>query len=164
MDQICDEVGLWPHAVLAGHAHSYQRFTRVRKDGTEIPYIICGNGGHNVQRISVPHGTVLRTPQIIVKKTRNEDGVTLENYDDRNYGYLRLIVNAEQLRIEYHPAADAAEAKTPDDSVTGDLHSRKRTTYTPNDLGFPKQALQDHQAGLAQKRRARWRQPKSVKA
>ena len=40
--------GTWPHAVLAGHAHSYQRFTRLRDDGTEIPYIICGNGGHNV--------------------------------------------------------------------------------------------------------------------
>jgi hypothetical protein len=51
MDAVCAETGIWPHAVLAGHAHSYQRFTRQRPDGTEIPYLVCGNGGHNVQKL-----------------------------------------------------------------------------------------------------------------
>jgi hypothetical protein len=49
--------------------------------------------------------------------------VTLENYDDQDFGYLRIIANPLQLRIEYHPAADGAEAKTPDDVVTVDLAS-----------------------------------------
>jgi hypothetical protein len=66
--------------------------------------------------------------------------VTLENYDDTDYGYLRITVDPHQLRIEYHPASDADQSKTPDDSVTIDLASRKRTTYTPNDMGFPAQA------------------------
>ena len=139
MDAICDEVGVWPHAVLAGHAHNYQRFTRLREDGTEIPYIICGNGGHNVQKLH-PKGGPLRTPQIIVSGGEHNDQVTLENYDDTDYGYLRITVDPHQLRIEYHPASDADQAKTPDDSVTIDLASRKRTTYTPNDMGFPAQA------------------------
>jgi Calcineurin-like phosphoesterase len=139
MDAICAETGIWPHAVLAGHAHNYQRFTRLRSDGTEIPYIICGNGGHNVQKLHGTGGTPLRTPQI-VQPAGHDDQVTLENYDDTDYGYLRLIVDAEQLRIEYHPASDSDQAKTPDDSVTIDLAARKRTTYTPNDMGFPKQA------------------------
>jgi hypothetical protein len=52
-------------------------------------------------------------------------GVTFENYDDTDYGYLRVIVNAQQLRIEYHPASDGTVAKTPDDSVTVDLKSRQ---------------------------------------
>jgi len=26
-----------------GHAHNYQRFTRTRADGTQIPYVVCGN-------------------------------------------------------------------------------------------------------------------------
>jgi hypothetical protein len=140
MDEICGEVGVWPHAVLAGHAHSYQRFTRHRSDGTEIPYIICGNGGHNVQKLKSVHGIPLRVPQILQSKTGNDDQVTFESYDDTNYGYLRLIVDSKQLRIEYHPASDGVQAKTPDDSVTIDLASRKRTTYSANDLGLPASA------------------------
>jgi len=139
MDQICAGAGVWPHAVLAGHAHSYQRFTRHRPDGTEIPYLICGNGGHNVQKLQAPGGVPLRTPQVLTAAA-GDDQVVFENYDDHNYGYLRLIVDPRQLRIEYHPASDGRTAKTPDDNVTVDLASRKRTTYTPNDLGFPKLA------------------------
>jgi hypothetical protein len=47
IDDICNETGVWPHAVLSGHAHNYQRFTRVHHN-TQIPYIIAGNGGHAV--------------------------------------------------------------------------------------------------------------------
>ncbi|MBV9511030.1 MAG: metallophosphoesterase [Caulobacteraceae bacterium] len=140
MDKVCEKVGIWPHAVLAGHAHSYQRFTRARSDGTEIPYIICGNGGHNVQKLHAQKGVALRTPQVI--STDDGDQVTFENYDDQDYGYLRVIVDPHQLRIEYHPASDGRTAKTPDDNVTVDLASRKRTTYTPNDLGYPQEAAQ----------------------
>jgi hypothetical protein len=139
MDEICQQSRVWPHAVLAGHAHNYQRFTRHRADGSEIPYIICGNGGHNVQKLN-PKGGPLRTPQIIQPAAAGDDQVTLENYDDTDYGYLRITVDPQQLRIEYHPASDADQSKTPDDSVTIDLASRKRTTYTPNDLGFPAKA------------------------
>lgn len=140
MDKICEEVGVWPHAVLAAHAHSYQRFTRQRPDGTEIPYIICGNSGHNVQRIR-PQGTdTLRAPQVVRPKTATDDQVTFDRYDDTNYGYLRIVVDAKQLRIEYHPASDGRTAKTPDDAVTIDLRSRRRTNYTANDLGFHKDA------------------------
>jgi len=63
--------------------------------------------------------------------------VTFENYDDTNYGYLRVIVSAQQLRIEYHPASDSVGVKTPDDSVTIDLKTRQQTVYSPNDLGLP---------------------------
>lgn len=142
MDKICDKVGVWPHAVLAGHAHSYQRFTRHRPDGTEIPYIVSGNGGHNVQKLRPGKNGTLRVPQVLQKKAASEDAVTFESYDDTNYGYLRLIVDPKQLRIEYHPASDGVSAKTPDDSVTIDLGSRKRTTYTANDLGLPTMAQQ----------------------
>ena len=141
MDAICKEAGVWPHAVLAGHAHSYQRFTRHRQDGTEIPYIICGNGGHNVQKLHAGRGGgPLRTPQTVVIKSATDDAVTFENYDDQNYGYLRVIVDPGQLRIEYHPASDGASAKTPDDSVTIDLAARKRTQYRANDMGYPQAA------------------------
>jgi Calcineurin-like phosphoesterase len=140
MDNICAEVGIWPHAVLAGHAHSFQRFTRHRSDGTEIPYIICGNMGHNVQKLRSLDGYTMRAPQTIQQKGAGEDEVTFERYDDMDYGYLRCVADAHQFRIEYHPASDGTHAKTPDDSVTIDLATRKRTNYVANDLGYPEKA------------------------
>jgi hypothetical protein len=159
MDEICGKAKVWPHAVLAGHAHSYQRFTRLRSDGTEIPYIICGNGGHNVTKLHKQNGIPLRTPQTLLPKTPADDGVTFENYDDTNYGYLRLIVDPQQLRIEYHPASDTVNTKTPDDSVTVDLKSRKRTMYTPNDLGYPDDARKVRDLHDAQAAKSRAHRP-----
>lgn len=140
IDTICQKVGVWPHAMLSGHAHNYQRFTRTRKDGTQIPYIVCGNGGHNLLPLTKKGNPALRTPQIIQESTAATDQVVLENYDDTNYGYLRIVATAEQFRIEYHPTSDGAEAKTPDDYVTVDLKSRKLTHYAANDLGWPQAA------------------------
>jgi hypothetical protein len=127
IDKICGETKVWPHAVLSGHAHSYQRFTRAHGQ-TQIPYIISGNGGHNVTRLSRGAQTI-RAPQPL-QVSGHADPVTLENYDDQDYGYLRIIVNAKQLRIEYHPASDGAAAKTPDDQVTIDLASRRIAHFT----------------------------------
>ena len=143
IDTLCDQIGVWPHAFLSGHAHNYQRFTRTRQsDGSQIPYVVCGNGGHNVQRLT-GHGAVpLRAPQVIQAAQRKVDQVVLENYDDQNYGYLRLIVSSQQLRIEYHPASDGPGTKTPDDAVTVDLPSRKLVHYEANDLGHPASAKQ----------------------
>jgi len=137
MDQVCKEVGVWPHAVLAGHAHNYQRYTRLRSDGTEIPYLVCGNGGHGLQKLKSADSGTVRAPQTLQQATATDDAVTFENYDDTDYGYLRVIADSKQLRIEYHPASDGAVSKAPDDSVTIDLASRKRTVYAANDLGLP---------------------------
>jgi hypothetical protein len=128
IDAICNQTGVWPHAVLSAHAHNYQRFTR-QHGQTQIPYIVCGNGGHGLTKLSRVGGTPLRTPQAL-QVTGHADKVTLENYDDQDYGYLRVVVTASQLRIEYHPASDGTAAKTPDDFVTVDLASRKLVHFT----------------------------------
>lgn len=141
MDAVCNAVGIWPHAVLAGHAHNYQRFTRTRGGGAQIPYLVCGNGGHNVTPLTGGSGAPpLRAPQIIQAAGNNSDQIVLENYDDQDYGYLRIVVTATQLRLEYHPASDGAGAKTPDDFVTVDLNSRKLVHFAASDLGRPKAA------------------------
>jgi hypothetical protein len=122
IDAVCNEAGIWSHAVLSGHAHNYQRFTR-HHGKTQIPYVICGNGGHALAKLTRKGASALRTPSPL-DVTGHADQVTLENYDDEDYGYLRIIVSATQLRIEYHPASDGTGAKTPDDIVTVDLASR----------------------------------------
>ncbi len=151
MDKICADVGVWPHAVLSGHAHNYQRFTRGHGD-MQIPYIIGGNGGHAIARLkrsrqaggaptnSAPSeksdgGSIYlppyRAPTVIQAAKHGKDLVQLENYDDQDFGYLRVVVTETQLRIEYHPATDGDAAKTPDDSVAVDLKTRKLAVPAP---------------------------------
>jgi hypothetical protein len=117
IDTCATNAGFWPHAVISGHAHNYQRFTRLN-GSTQIPYIIGGCGGHNVNSIQSGSNGAIRTP-IAVSST-----LTFESYDDTDYGYLRILVTAETLRIEYHPASDGAGTKTPDDVVTVNLQTR----------------------------------------
>jgi hypothetical protein len=137
IEKICRKVGVWPHAFLSGHAHSYQRFTRTRSDGTQMPYIVCGNGGHNHQPLGTLNGQTIRAPQIIQRAGRGNDQIALENYDDQDYGYLRVVITATQLRIEYHLASDGTSTKAPDDAVTLDLATRKIAHYDAKDLGHP---------------------------
>jgi hypothetical protein len=112
IDKVCTKAGYWPHAHLSGHAHNYQRFTRT-VNKYDIPYLVCGNGGHG---LSVIKGT-LRTPLNVAT------GLIFENYDDTDYGYLRIIVDSKQLRIEFHDAQVGQAFKTPSDAVTVDLAS-----------------------------------------
>jgi hypothetical protein len=138
IDEVCNEAGVWPHAVLAGHVHNYQRFTRTRRDGTQIPYVSCGNGGHNVQRLARKGEPPIRTPQVIQSAAANKDQVVFENYDDVNFGYLRVVATDAQLRIEYHAASDGPDSKSPDDFVTVDLAARKLGHFIATDQGRAK--------------------------
>lgn len=118
IDTCAQTAGFWPHAVLSGHAHNYQRYTRTT-GGIQIPYIVAGNGGHALARIRTDvNGKPIRTPYPI------DSTLSLASYDDTHYGYLRVIVNAQSMRIEYHPAPDSATTKTPDDAVTINLKTR----------------------------------------
>ena len=84
IDAACQAAGLWPDAVLSGHAHLYQRFSRsVSGLGRTIPYVVSGSGGFAAtppQSAAPPAGTTvgnytLVTPPII------------------DFGYLTLTVN-----------------------------------------------------------------------
>jgi hypothetical protein len=99
IDKICEETGVWPHAVLSGHAHNYQRFTRMRQ-AMQIPYIIAGNGGHAVARLkrepeaggpplesasdakkdgASRYVTPFRAPTVLQEAGKGKDLVRLEN-------------------------------------------------------------------------------------
>jgi len=130
IDAVCAETGVWPHAVLSGHAHNYQRFTRTL-DNRQTPFIVAGNGGHAIIGLTKRGMPALRTPANQDALSNGKDQVVFENYDDQGFGYMRIVVNQQQLRIEYHPASDGSRAKTPDDSVTVDLKSRQIVHYTP---------------------------------
>ncbi len=114
IDSACTAAGFWPHAVFSGHSHNYQRYTRT-VNNIQTPYLIAGCGGHSP--LSVMRGTY-RTPYKI------DDTLTLNSYDDTDYGYLRVVVNAQTLTIEFHPESDGGVTKTPNDTVTVNLATR----------------------------------------
>jgi hypothetical protein len=138
IDKVCAANGIWPHAFLSGHAHNYQRFTRTRSaDGTHIPYLVCGNGGHGLAKLAKHGDAILRAPQVIQAAGSSTDQVVLESYDDTHYGYLRIVVTQAQLRIEYHATSGGSSTKSPSDYVTVDLATRQIAHFAAPDLGRP---------------------------
>ena len=109
MDACFKSAAVYPHAVLSGHAHNYQRFTRI-EGARQTPFVVAGMGGHNSQ---APFGTMVSPPRppFTVGQFR------CDNYSP-NYGYLRVVVTQQQLRIEYHDATTGLSSKSPSDVVT----------------------------------------------
>ena len=117
IDSICEKAGVYPHAFLSGHSHNYQRYTRTFKFGgreIDVPFIVCGNSGHNVSALTrAKRGAPSQEPKngadvsyLDPKAKAGHTTVTLEKYDDRNSGYLRVSVDQHHLRIAFHETSD----------------------------------------------------------
>src|ERR1700722_19729733 len=85
----------YPDLILSGHVHNYQRFTRVvkgPKGQLEIPYLVAGAGGYT--KLGTLH-TVNGAPPKVPLSGGNS--LTLEQYDQKNFGFLRLEVSKTQI-------------------------------------------------------------------
>jgi len=133
IDTICQAQGVYPHAFLSGHAHNYQRYTRQLNFGGKnysVPFIVAGDGGFNVKSLVSPSGGVTPAPPVPGAQVNYLDpnpavkatGLTINQSDPTNYGYLRITVNSKQLRIEFHPLSSTG-ALLSIDSVVVDLAS-----------------------------------------
>jgi hypothetical protein len=136
IDTICKAQGVYPHAVLSGHAHNYQRFTRTIALGGknfEVPFIVCGDGGHNVNRlVMAKKGQPAQEPNfgqdvgyLEVKPAVTAKGLVLNHYDDINYGYLRITVNKTQVQFGFHQVGGGSIAQSRVDFATVDLASHQ---------------------------------------
>ncbi len=136
IDALCLDAGVYPHAFLSGHAHNYQRYTReLTFQGREldVPFIICGNGGHAANPLvqsrrgqpSLEPVNGSRVDYLDANPAVQATSLILEKYDDHNYGYLRISVNKEQLRIGFHQATDQSILQSRYDLVTVDLKSHQ---------------------------------------
>jgi hypothetical protein len=135
IDTICQDVGIYPHAFLSGHAHNYQRYTRsftFKKGKTDyqVPFIVCGNGGHNASPLVFQDDKHLEDPQpgsdvsyLESKPAFATNGLTIDYFDDFNFGYLRAMVDKNQLSITYTPTGTAGGIHP--DTVTVDLSSHR---------------------------------------
>jgi len=131
IDTICKSVGVYPHAVISGHAHNYQRYTRnltFNAKNYSVPFIICGDSGHNVTSlVQSSFGKKASEPADntdvsymdtngIVQST----GLALNRHDDRNSGFLRVHATATQLTFTFNPVPKSGAAPKPD-TVTVNL-------------------------------------------
>jgi hypothetical protein len=106
--------GRFPHAVLSGHSHNYQRFTR-ELSGRQIPYLVVGAGGmagYDLARVdaALPPGP----------------GVKLEHYNHRLPGFIRVTVTADRLKAEYFAVPGAGhegDLEASDDAFEVDLRA-----------------------------------------
>jgi hypothetical protein len=81
IDTAARAAGFWPDAVLSGHAHLYQRFTR-KVDGREIPYVVSGSGGFAA---TAPVGGLPKAPITVGEYTLVKQPIV-------EFGYLTVTV------------------------------------------------------------------------
>lgn len=106
LDNAFSNTGVVPDAVLTGHVHNYQRFTRGHSGGKKVPYIVAGAGGYwhlhwmqkEVSELSLP------------AKVPDRDDLVLEKYCDDHHGFLRIQVSPDCLTGEYYIAPNPHES------------------------------------------------------
>jgi hypothetical protein len=150
IDQCCSTAGIWPDLVVSGHAHLYERYTRTMKaDGRQIPYVVAGNGGY----YELPGlKTTASGAKPVAGQQTEPDGqgntITLDQYNDTQYGFLRITVDASSILVESLVVALTAQtsstnppATTVIDTFTVNL--AKHTVTTPSSVvraGAPKKS------------------------
>ena len=121
----------YPDLILSGHVHSYQRFTNVvqgPKGPLQIPYLVAGAGGYTkLGKLQLVNGAYPKAPLAVTSS------LTLEQYDQDNFGFLRLEVSKSQI-IGTYLSAPYSVGGTPAakvaDSFTVDLTKKTVKTGT----------------------------------
>jgi hypothetical protein len=100
----------YPNLILSGHVHNYQRFTYVvpgPKGPLQIPCVVAGAGGYvNLGKLQTINGAYPK-PNLSL-----ENGLTLEQYDQDNFGFLRLEVSKSQILGTYFSAPYSPSGQT----------------------------------------------------
>lgn len=92
----------YPHLILSGHVHNYQRFTTVvqgPKGQLQIPCVVAGAGGYTkLGKLQQVNGSYPKAPLDL------GNGLSLETYDQNNFGFLRLEVSKTEILVTYFSA------------------------------------------------------------
>lgn len=107
VDKIMDDTGFIPDAFLSGHVHGFELFFREYK-GYEIPYIICGTGGYNDDA---------HVKENIRLPVQYQNGFSLTQFFDFQYGYMRMTVDPAWLTVEYVGVGKRTSNALPQTSV-----------------------------------------------
>jgi len=120
LDAACQEAGLWPDAVLSGHAHLYQRFTRIAgPNKKQTPYVVAGSGGF---AITPPQAKLGPAPITVGDHTLEVDPIV-------KFGYLTVTCDGKTLCINFKSPASGGGVDVLD-SVCVDL--KRGTIVAPS--------------------------------
>jgi hypothetical protein len=130
IDTCCQAAGLWPDAILSGHAHLYQRFSRsVPGLGRTVPYIVSGSGGYAAtapQTASPAAGTTIGNYTLVTPPIVEFGYLTLEVDMSGATGSLSISyrsvtnpVRKDSVVVELAPAAAAASPGAKKAPATG---------------------------------------------
>jgi hypothetical protein len=105
LQQAFKDSGQRPDAIFSAHAHLYQRLNYRFADKTTMPCLVVGCGGHSpLEELFQPcDGTLESEPRMPpfppVKPGMFEfpegDSAEVEAFDDKNFGYLKVTVDAK---------------------------------------------------------------------
>lgn len=105
IDDACKAAGILPHAMLAGHTHTYQRYTRIVQGGAQIACVDAGCGGHAAS--AVKQATKQTVSDAIFEKSL------------KGFGYLLVTATRDRLTIEMIETTDGIKKSF--DSVSIDI-------------------------------------------
>jgi Calcineurin-like phosphoesterase len=92
----------YPNLILSGHVHNYQRFTHLvdsAAGSVAVPCVVVGNGGYtNLGKLHKIKGAYPTAPLTV------SNNLTLEQYDQDNFGFVRLEVSKTQIVGSYFSA------------------------------------------------------------
>jgi predicted phosphodiesterase len=90
IDACCNEVGLMYDVFISGHAHNYQRFTRmvtVDNKKKKIPFLVAGTGGRGITNVTDADGS--KTSDYTYDKSL------------KGYGYIKAIFSATKIELNF---------------------------------------------------------------
>jgi hypothetical protein len=133
IDDLCTQAGIWPDLVLSGHAHLYERYTRtMASDDNEIAYVVAGNGGYsNLAKMTADTAGNKPTPGAHSESDGQGNTVSLDQYNDTLWGFLRITVSAAAILVEslgVDPTAASGTPPTMIDQFTVNLSAHTVTT------------------------------------
>jgi hypothetical protein len=131
LDVAFKTAGIAPDAVLSGHAHNYQRFTRtvtVNEKTMQVPYIVAGNGGHNITPLKPDFNRQsVTTPLRGAPVEGDASEHSLRQYFN-GFGHVIVTVTSRVLTLDL--IGTKTQSSSPVDSVTVDLTSNTITHET----------------------------------
>jgi hypothetical protein len=99
IDRAIEASGRVPDAVLSGHVHNYQRFSR-EVQGRRIPYVVAGAGGYANETRQMHKLQKGVADQELPFQTTHED-VRLESFFEDDPGFLLITATADRLDFQY---------------------------------------------------------------
>jgi hypothetical protein len=109
LDLCFAQAGRAPDAVFAAHAHNYQRFTRSYQNRL-IPHVVAGTGGYPDLHQTATH------PREMPASFHELPDVTLERYQDTDYGFLTITAGPAGADVVY--SLTTQQAANPFDSFS----------------------------------------------